>query len=165
MCYWAQVSQTFIKRPIRQDDLMLDPEWLAKEPWPLTDRKVQGDSGKQYDAFRYGVWRSVLFYFPQRLTYEYFDTHRLVEINFQRDAEYSSVRQLKDLDLLVLVKGLNEPPNSYSPHILDYTLTLRRMEGRPTWVYRTVGAGAHPTPEPVAADSKRLTAVQNAQLM
>ena len=132
-CYWDRAQQTFIKPQIRGRDETLPPEWLAKTPWPLEDRDETGT----YDDFRRMVWVSLL---PHVATpafrYDYFDASRLLDIMFERDTgEYRAVRELKDLDLLVLLTGWSDPRNEYLPMLIDQVLRLRQQLGHPTWQY------------------------------
>lgn len=132
VCFWAVVSQTYVKPIIRQGETALGDKWVAEEPWPLTDRMEVGD----YQDFRGRVWRALLHYYTRRLTYDYFEGWRLTEIHFQREqTEYTHLRELKDLDLLVLVTGLADPPNSYTIPLVRYVTELRQMHGKPTWIY------------------------------
>lgn len=130
-CFWAVVSQTYIKPIIRQADTQIATKYAALEPWGLKDRVEVG----LYDDFRGMVWQSLLHYYDRRLTYEYFEAWRLTEIQFGRDSEFESLRDFKDLDLLVLVSGIADPPNSYTLPLVKYVTELRKMHGKPTWVY------------------------------
>lgn len=101
----------------------------AVPPLPLRDLAATGE----YHDFRYRVWRSVLTY-PD-LLYDAFDAYRLVEIHFEKDAKYTSVRELIALDLLVLSLGLAELPNRFMGPLVVQVLTLRQQAGPPTWVH------------------------------
>lgn len=141
------MSQSYIHPAIREKDAELPEEWLQEPPWALEDREERGS----YRTFRAMVWRSLLHYYGRHLRYDYFDAFRLTEIQFGREdadieGNYRSVRELKDLDLLVLVSGLAEPANPYVLPLTKYVQTLRRMHGRPTWLYRP-GADSKPAPD------------------
>lgn len=142
-CYWTTLSTSFILPAIRQRDVELPSSWLGKEPWPLDDRLETGS----YADFRSMVWRSLLAHYRVGFTYDYFEVNRLNEISFDRDEKYKSVRELKDLDLLVLVKGLGELRNSFISELEAYVQSIRQMHGKPTWVYNPkAGIGAHGAP-------------------
>lgn len=136
-CFETLLTDSFIKPIIRQGDAQLPAKWRKVEPWPLKDRLIIGGS---YDEFRWQVWRSLLHYLQQRtLTYDYFDANRLCEIYFGRDGdEYKGVRELRKLDLLVLIVGVADLPNSYLPSLVHSVTRLRSMHGVPTWTYSTV---------------------------
>ena len=154
-CFWAVVSRTYIKPIIRQGETALGEKWAAEEPWPLTDRMEVGD----YQDFRGRVWRSLLHYYTRRLTYDYFEGWRLTEIHFEREqTEYMHLRELKDLDLLVLVTGIADPPNSYTYPLVKYVTELRQMHGKPTWVYAKSRTALKAPPAAPAADATQLSA-------
>lgn len=138
-CWPRLLSHTYIKPPIRESEIEPPTMPASWEPWPLRDRIESGS----YPSFRHAVWGSLLYYADQRVAYEYLDAWRLAEIHFERDHEFKSVRDLGALPLLILVVGVADPPNSYIPELVRSVCNLRRMHGKPTWVYsRAAPAGA-----------------------
>ena len=85
-CYIALVNHVYIKPPVKEGESSVPP---GGDPWPLTDRLETGD----YSSFRRQVWRSLLHYDSQRLSYEYVDGWRLVDMQYGRDEEYDSARK------------------------------------------------------------------------
>lgn len=134
----------YILPVVKQRDTTLPLVWRDRPPFPLADLTEYGD----YDAFRLRAWASLLRYAPQRLTYDYFEAGRLAEIHFGREtAPYKSTRDLLSLDLLVLVAGLADPPNSFLPSLVQAVTRLRRMHGKPTWLYTAARGQLKPSVE------------------
>jgi hypothetical protein len=137
-CYVSLANATYIKPQVKEGEV--ETPDLRTEPWGLSDRVETGD----YTAFRHQVWRSLLHFYSRRLSYEYVEGWRLVEIQFQRDPEFTSVRQLKDPELVVLVMGLADPHHDFTPAIAKNLVNLRKMYGVPTWVFQRTHAKALP---------------------
>jgi hypothetical protein len=81
------------------------------------------------------VWRSLVPHRERRLRYFYTDVYRLVDIYFEKDTDFENLRQLQQLELVVLALGLADVPNKLLPKLLLQVLTLRRDAGRPTWTF------------------------------
>lgn len=88
-----------------------------------------------FEAFKLMVWRSLSAYRERRLSYDYLDVYRLVDIFLSKDGEYDSVRPLVNLDIVILVLGLADLPNKLLPNIVVQFLSLRRDGYKPTWVF------------------------------
>lgn len=132
-CFWETITQTFVHPALRRGEHRLPDPWRTKDPWPLKDQLIETGT---FDEFRHRAWRSLLHhYHPTELSYDVVEAFRLVEIQFGRDGEYTSIRDLLDLKLVVLIVGVVDPPNSYGPSLVQTILGLRQMYGRPTWVF------------------------------
>lgn len=151
-CYVSLMNETYIKPQVKE----LDPEppdLSGQEPWPLTDRIETGS----YSAFRRQVWLSLLHYSWRRLSYEYVEGWRLVEIQFERDPEFKSVRDLIQPELVILVTGLVDPHHDFTPVIIRNLQGARRLYGKPTWTFRG-GKGEQPA---LKANPERRAIPQN----
>jgi hypothetical protein len=105
--------------------------WFNEIPYRLDDITVFG----AVDNFRMMVWRSLCAHVNNILKYEYLDAHRLVEIYLGQDPDYARIRDLEDLDLVVLLIGVSDPPNKMLPSLCAQLITGRRQLGKPTWIY------------------------------
>lgn len=107
-------------------------------PYPLRDLTIGGVPAgltpEETRHFRYMVWRSLL---QQRetLVYEYLDAYRLVDMQFERDPTYDNPRDLVVPDLVILILGVTEVPNKLLGPLVSQLVSMRRFEGKPTWVY------------------------------
>jgi hypothetical protein len=136
-CYWAILHDAVPVNLKHGESLPPDaPEGVT--PWPLTNQVVGGD----YNAFRHQVWRSLVHHqdadpnFRLQVRYLSLDALRLVEIQFQRDPEFKNVLALVSPGVLILTLGLvYQPAAGFGEQIVKNVLTLREMEGKPSWVY------------------------------
>jgi hypothetical protein len=124
----------FIKPAIRGKADSYPVEYNKYPPFALEDMTV-GGSWAALAPFKAMVWRSLAEMRDTRLRYDYVDAYRLVDIQFERDETYGSVRSLSDLDLLIFVLGLADVPNKMLPSLICQVLMLRKDAGRPTWVF------------------------------
>jgi len=76
------------------------------------------------------------------LTYDYIDAYRLVEVFLGQDLSYSRVRDLSIQGLMIIVLGVADAPNRMLPKLLCQLVTLRNMDGRPTWIYSPMSVGS-----------------------
>lgn len=125
------VRGNYIKDNIRCGETSYPPELDKQPPLPLKDLVIAGD----YHAFRKTVWRSLSHYEASDLLYEYFDAYRLVEIFLGQDATYARVRDFDTFNLVIVALGVSDLPNRMLPSLMCQLLTLRKMSGKPTWVY------------------------------
>ena len=151
VCYSTARAAAFVRPIVKQGESTLPTSWQNVEPFGLADRLIVAGG---YDDFRYRVWRSLLHYADRGLRYDYFDAYRLNEIAWTRDREYKSLRDLYELDLLVLVVGVADPPSSWMGSLIHAVKNGRKMHGRPTWIYapsRAALSAPSASPEPPAA--------------
>lgn len=106
------------------------PPALDRAPgWPVS-RSVTFIG--PYHDFRRMVWRSLRDFDG---VYEFMDAYRLIEIHFDRDETYASVRELARCHLLIIALGVSELPNNYLGPVVAQAITLRKNAALPTWVY------------------------------
>lgn len=132
-CVKRVLGAAYVKRSVMGNDAAYPESYASKTPLPLADQLSIGE--QSYDDFRYSVWRSLEEYSERNLSYEFLDASRVIEIYFQRDGDYESLRDLVRLDLLVLVFGEFCGPNKLMPDLIGQVLDQRRRDGRPTWVF------------------------------
>jgi hypothetical protein len=136
-CYWA-ILHDAIPANLKHGE-RVPPDAPEVKPWPLTNQVVIGGD---YTAFRHHVWRSLVHHldadpnFRLQVRYLAIDALRLVEIQFQRDPEFKNVLALVSPGVLILTLGLvYQPASEFGERIVKNVLTLREMEGKPSWVY------------------------------
>lgn len=127
-CISQVIQDMFIKPQIKCGEVELPTKFLEVKQ-ELKDYLFVGE----FNEFRYIVWASLLKY-PE-LTYEYMDAYRLVEIYLDQDSQYKRVRDLEDLDLVVIVLGVSDLPNKMLAPLLIQLLKQRKMLGKPTWTF------------------------------
>ena len=146
-CLQRVLAQTYIKPPVREADEDCDPEHFAHPPLPLTTHVSTGD----YRTWRHRVWRSLLAYEPQGLTYDLLDAYRLTEIQFERDAldradefegGYQHIREVEVLGLLLLIVHPHHPDHRTFPRLLARVIQWRRSMSRPTWIFTHLRGGS-----------------------
>ena len=87
------------------------------------------------------------------------DSWRLTEIQLGRDPEFDTARELHLPDLLILIVGVMDPPNKFTPALIRSVWELRQAYGRPTWLYEGRSALTLPAATPAAKAAKTKTAV------
>lgn len=133
-CMAAVVDRVYIKSAIRLGRDTYPPELDSRPPFPLKDLVVR-EPLSQLNAFKDMVWRSLADYRLSNLRYDYIDAFRVVDIFFEKDPEYQSIRDLAQLPLLVVVLGLGEVPNKMFPSLVSQLYFLRADAGKPTWTF------------------------------
>lgn len=139
-CLETSLALDYIHPSIRGGQTALPDRYLAYAPYPLKDLTVggRGLASPEMVDFKGMAWRSLLAHRPPDLMYEYMDSYRLAAIHFKEDRgtpEYTSVRELIPLDLLIIHFGITELPNRMLGPLMVQVLILRREQARPTWVF------------------------------
>jgi hypothetical protein len=110
-------------------------ELEGKPPIPLTDSVHTGS----WDNFRHMVWRSVVAYEPQGLSYDVVSLARLADVIFSREADlnegYGSMQELAEPHLIVLTIPPTLGVTKWTGVTIGTLLDNRQHKGRPTWIY------------------------------
>lgn len=111
------------------------PDGLEGEPiYPLQNLML-GGSWQMFQPFKDRVWRSLVAYRPRGLTYDYIDAFRLVDIAFEKDEEYKTLRGLSTPGLLIVILGMADIANKMLPSLMQQLYMLRFDAVRPTWTF------------------------------
>jgi len=163
-CYFRLMTADIAPRIIRGSDELWKPSLLAESPWSVTEDRL--DSGGSFHLWRHRVWRSMAAvryaeYLENRMHVfkaEALFTYELVDVSFQRHADYSTLMALTSprLPLLILIEGLD--PTYMRETVVQQlraVIPARRARGLATWMYRlTSEAEIFATP---AVEGGRLT--------
>ncbi len=126
VCIQQTLSDAYIKPSLKGAD---DHPLWTDAPLPMRRVTVTGD----LRGFRHWVWSSLLHYEPQGVAYDYMHIERIVDVQMKNDPEYTSLYDLVNLDLLVLVIPSYVYKNPLTPSVA-LSLLDQRLQ-RPTWVY------------------------------
>jgi hypothetical protein len=137
-CTRAVTSLQYIKPSIRSTDLAYPVALDAVPPLPLTTSLHAGN----WDTFRTMVWRSLMSYEPDGLSYDVLTLSRLIDIDFSREDGalngYSSLAYLEDIHLLILLITTSTPCHRWTGHVLAHVMDLRKLSGKPVWVFTSL---------------------------
>ena len=136
---------------LRGADVTLPLEHRRDEIWKLTDGKRLGES---FDAFRYRAWDALAYHMPrhQGLVVKMLDVARVVNIQFERDEEFSSLTELTHPGLLIITVPRASGRHRNPPELAQ-VLDNRRRAGKPTWVWSDL------TPDEFADDYAQAAAL------
>lgn len=131
-CALYEIARGFIKPKIRQG--RLEPS-IDVGLWSFDYRQSAVAHTLPFELFTQIVWKSLLRVPNSELRYDFIEAYRLVEIYLQQDTTYDRVRDLEDLELLIICLGVSEPPNKMLGPLISQILTQRLNADLPTWVY------------------------------
>jgi hypothetical protein len=93
----------------------------------------------EFQTFRYRAWKTLVTLLREKPTFRclYTDAYRLVEVYFERDGEYQTIREMAcaPYDLIIVTLGISDVPNKLIGPLLIQLFTYRTENGLPTWVY------------------------------
>lgn len=81
---------------------------------------------------------------PSDMSFLSIDAYRLIEIFLEKDPDYTTIGQVTEKDLLILLLGFGDPRNSYLPELILQVLTRRQLLQLPTWVVLGISANQIP---------------------
>lgn len=132
-CVMDELRNSFIRPKLRRGRQR--PIQIDFTLFPLRDFSIHSN----YDFFCDRAWMSLLSISHNcDLHYDFVEASRLVEIYLTQDSEYTRIRELEDLDLLILTLGVAEPPNKMLPSLVVQVVSQRTNLGKPTWIYSAV---------------------------
>ncbi len=139
-CLGPIIDRGFIKPQIRGTLDRYPEAYESAEPWGLVDQ-TRGGHLSQLQAFKFMAWRSLVPHRDRQLAYDYIDSSRLVDVMFNNDANYKTIRVMSMVPLIIFMLGLADIPNKLINPGVSQLLTYRKDSGLPTWIFTPYSAG------------------------
>lgn len=137
-CITRTLSAAFVHATLRAHDAEPLP---AADLFPINATITEGGD---WQAFRHTAWRSLLAYEPQGITHDVVFFHRLADIKTgaeQSDTQESTLRDLVQLDILIVVISAYDIANRLTRSVFGNLLDERTNLARGTWIFtHTTGA-------------------------